>query len=56
MKLLTLIFTFMASMVCLNSCNYSVTMAHTEGTATDVIDETASNTPSTTVSVPATGL
>jgi hypothetical protein len=32
----------------LSACTYSITMVHTEGTATDVVDET--NTPSTTVS------
>lgn len=38
-----------------SSCTYNVSMAHTEGTATDVIDDTASNTPtvSPTISVPA---
>jgi len=33
-------------------CTYSITMVHTEGTATDVVDETSTNTPSTSVSVP----
>lgn len=50
---------FMLSMV-LTGCTYSITMVHTEGTATDVVDETATNTPSTsitpTVSIPATAL
>ncbi len=32
------------------SCTYSITMVHTSGTASDVVDETATNTPSTTVS------
>jgi hypothetical protein len=32
----------------LSSCTYSITMVHTEGTASDVVDET--QTPSTTVS------
>lgn len=37
-----------------NSCSFNVSMAHTEGTATDVIDDTASNTPdiSPTVTIP----
>jgi ABC-type lipoprotein release transport system permease subunit len=51
---------FMLGMVCLTGCTYSITMVHTEGTATDVVDETATNTPSTsitpTVSIPATAL
>lgn len=34
----------------LSSCTYSITMVHTEGQATDVVDEVQSNTPSTTVS------
>lgn len=36
----------------LTGCTYSITMVHTEGTASDVVDETATNTPSTSVSVP----
>lgn len=50
----------MAFMLLLTQCTYSVTMVCTEGTATDVVDETANNTPSTTVSprvsIPATAL
>lgn len=40
----------------LSSCTYNVSMAHTSGTADDVIDDTASNTPnvSPTVTVPFT--
>lgn len=34
----------------LASCTYSITMVHTEGTATDVVDETSSATPSTSIS------
>ena len=34
----------------MTGCTYSITMVHTAGTATDVVDETQSNTPSTTVS------
>lgn len=34
----------------LTSCTYSITMVHTQGEATDVVDETATNAPSTTVS------
>lgn len=33
-------------------CTYSITMVHTEGIASDVVDETATNTPSTSVVVP----
>ena len=44
----------------LTGCTYSITMVHTQGEATDVVDETASNTPSTTVSptvsIPATAI
>ena len=45
------------SLICLlSSCTYNVSMAHTEGTADDVIDDTASNTPnvSPTVTIPLT--
>jgi hypothetical protein len=37
-----------------HSCTYSITMVHTEGTATDVVDETATNTPnvSPTITLP----
>ncbi len=33
----------------LSGCTYSITMVHTAGQATDVVDETATNTPSTSV-------
>lgn len=36
----------------LTGCTYSITMVHTVGTATDVVDETATNTPTTSVSIP----
>jgi len=32
-------------MLLLTSCTYNISMAHTEGLAQDVIDDTASNTP-----------
>lgn len=48
---------FLFSIMCLlSSCTYNVSMAHTEGTATDTIDDTASNTPnvSPNITVPLT--
>ncbi len=36
----------------LSSCTYSITMVHTQGEATDIVDETQENTPSTTISIP----
>ena len=38
----------------LSGCTYSINMAHTQGTATDLIDETQSNEPnvSPNVSIP----
>lgn len=48
----SLLVSFMLSLLSLTGCTYSITMVHTEGTATDVVDETATNTPSTTVSIP----
>jgi hypothetical protein len=36
----------------LTACTYSITMVHTEGSASDVVDEVDSVTPSTSVTVP----
>jgi hypothetical protein len=51
---------FMITILCLVSCTYSITMVHTQGEASDVVDETATNTPSTivtpTFSIPASAL
>lgn len=41
---------FMLSLLCLTGCTYSITMVHTEGTASDVVDDT--DTPSVTASTP----
>lgn len=49
-KLLPIVIAF--CFVLLNACNYSITLVHTEGQASDVVDETASNTPSTNLSLP----
>lgn len=51
MKYLLLAFLFVAS-----GCTYNVSMAHTSGTAEDVIDDTASNSPNVApvVTVPLT--
>lgn len=40
----------------LSACTYNVSMAHTQGTATDTIDDNASNTPtvSPVVNIPIT--
>lgn len=40
-------------MMCLSltACTYNVTMAHTEGSATDLIDETSENTPTVSTDV-----
>jgi hypothetical protein len=53
-KLFVLTSTLLA--FCLTGCTYNVSMAHTEGMATDTIDDTASNTPNIapTVTVPLT--
>jgi len=32
------------------SCTYSIIMVHTEGPTSDVVDETATNTPNTSIS------
>ena len=36
------------AMLALSGCTYSITMVHTEGTASDVVDETSS--PTSTIS------
>jgi len=51
-----LMFVLVVSLLSLTGCTYAITMVHTEGTATDVVDETATNTPSTSVSVPVSGV
>ncbi len=45
---------YLPFMLILSACTYSITMVHTEGTASDVVDETATNTPnvSPTVTIP----
>lgn len=43
----------MLSMLLLTSCTYNISMAHTEGQATDVIDDNLTNTPTTDLSFPA---
>lgn len=54
LKLICVIFTACI----LTSCTYSITMVHTEGTASDVVDnnQKADGDVSPTVSIPATAL
>lgn len=54
MKKIAFTFTLFTMIFCLFSCTYNISMAHTQGTADDVIDDAASNTPnlSPTVSIP----
>ena len=49
MKPISLLIILVLSAFCLSSCTYSITMVHTQGEATDVVDETATNSPSTSV-------
>lgn len=44
---------FFSLFICANlcACTYNVTMAHTEGAATDLIDETNENTPTVTATI-----
>ena len=42
----------LATLLFLTSCTYSITQVQTRGTANDVVDETATNTPSTSVTIP----
>lgn len=54
MKKFMLITLFFSLFTFMNACSYNVSMAHTQGTADDVIDDTMSNTPtvSPTLTVP----
>ncbi len=45
MILVLVIFVIIVCGLILNSCTYSVTMAHTEGKATDLIDEAQTAQP-----------
>lgn len=42
----------------LSGCTVAINLTHTEGTASDIVDETQSNTPTVdpTLSIPATAL
>lgn len=42
----------LSTLLLLSACTYAVTNVHTQGEASDVVDETASNTPSTSLTVP----
>lgn len=48
----TLLISLMA-LSALGSCTYSISMAHTEGTASDVIDEQQSPSAQLTAAIPA---
>lgn len=37
----------------ISSCTYSINMAHTEGEATDLINDADTNTPTATATIPA---
>lgn len=39
-----------SSVLC--GCTYTITLIHTQGTASDVVDETSSATPTTSVDIP----
>jgi hypothetical protein len=43
-----------ALLICasLFSCTYNISMVHTEGSASDVIDETSANTPTLNATIP----
>jgi hypothetical protein len=38
------------------ACTYNVSLVHTEGTASDVIDETNENTPTVTATIKPAGI
>lgn len=45
---------FLCSLLLMCSCTYSITSVHTEGQATDIVDEAQSASPSTKVTIPLT--
>lgn len=40
----------------LNACTYSITVVHTQGTASDVVDETQSAEPDIQADIPISGV
>lgn len=44
------------SLLSLVSCTYSITMVHSQGYASDVVDETATNSPTSTLEIPVKAL
>lgn len=42
--------------VIMTGCTYTITQVHTEGQASDVVDETDSVTPSTSLTVPVSAI
>lgn len=47
---------FFLCAVIFSGCTYSITMVHTEGQASDVVDETSTNTPNTQLTVPVSAI
>jgi hypothetical protein len=50
--------TTISLLTCLSlcACTYNISMVHTEGTASDVIDETNANTPTVTATIKPAGI
>jgi len=46
----------LTGLILLASCTYTITMVHTEGTASDVVDETETNTPTIPITLSKTGI
>lgn len=44
----------LAMLLCMTACTYNITMAHTEGTASDLIDDSDTPTANVTANVPIT--
>ncbi len=47
---------FITGLILFSSCTYTITMVHTEGSATDVVDDTATNNPVISTSIPTPGI
>lgn len=47
-------FVIVCAILC--GCTYNISMAHTQGSAVDVIDDAATNTPTVTANIPIPGV
>jgi len=53
-RILTYTGLYLILSITFTACTYNISIAHTEGTATDVIDDNQSNTPNVSPTITAT--